>query len=75
MDMTVLLKIIGALGGRKFVLAIITTILDPILALYLPAEVAKTVIAAITSIAMTFIAAQGYADGASQGKTSTTMQV
>ncbi|MDH4183355.1 MAG: hypothetical protein OEV92_03970 [Nitrospinota bacterium] len=71
MDATVFLKLLGALGGRKFVLGVLNSILLPVLAVYLPPDVAQTVVTAVAAVAGVVIASMGYADGQSGGDTST----
>ena len=64
-------KIIGKLGGRKFVLALVSSVviaLSSLMGLDLPTEK----VAAIAATVVGFVLAQGYADGKSQGATSTT---
>jgi len=64
-------KVIGKLGGRKFLLSVITTVVIAIssaIGLDLPAEK----VASIAAVVVGFLVAQGYADGKSGGATSTT---
>ena len=66
--------LIGKLGGRKFLLALVTAVviaLSSLIGLDLPVEK----VASIAAVVVGFIVAQGYADGKTDGKTSTTAQV
>ena len=64
-------KFIGSMGGRKFVVAVVTVLIIAInrkIGLDLdPAQ-----IGGMAATALGFAVAQGYADGKSDGKTSTT---
>jgi len=65
--------LIGKIGGRKFLLAIIGAVLIA-LSSVIGIELSPEKITAVSGIVASFILAQGYADGKSQGATSTTTE-
>jgi len=70
-----ILELLGKLGGRKFLVMVLNSVLLPILATKLPSEIAVQVVSAIAAVAGSFIFAQGYADGKSKGATSSVPKV
>lgn len=69
--MVSVIRVIGALGGRKFMVAVLNAALLPVLAVYLPEAVAMQVVETIATVSMVFIGGQAVADAASRGATST----
>ena len=70
--MSWILTLIGKLGGRKWLAGWLGGFLLPMLPMWVAPEYATMVIGGIAGIIISFIGAQGYADGNSNGVTSTT---
>jgi hypothetical protein len=67
MNKDTILKLMGMLGGRKFIVTVIST-----LVLAFVPNLSPEIVASIAGVAASFILGQAYADGATGGLTSTT---
>lgn len=70
MSKDMILKLIGMLGGRKFIVTLVSTAIIA----FVP-NISPEIAASIAGIAASFVLGQAYADGASNGETSTTAKV
>ena len=67
-----LLRMLGAAGGRKFITVFLQAALLPTLAVYLPTAVAETVVVSLAGVAGAYLFGQSAADALSRGATSST---
>ena len=64
-------KFLGAIGGRKFIVALLALI-SVVVAATTGYEIPETMMTTIATILGTYLVGQGLADGLSGGKTATT---